>query len=37
MTRIECDTLLPFFGLTMKLGPVANLGEPHENTDSGGY
>ncbi len=24
--RIECDALLPFFGLTMKLGPVANWG-----------
>jgi thioredoxin reductase (NADPH) len=24
--RIECDTMLPFFGLTMKLGPVANWG-----------
>jgi thioredoxin reductase (NADPH) len=23
---IECDVLLPFFGLTMKLGPVANWG-----------
>ncbi len=22
----ECDTMLPFFGLTMKLGPVANWG-----------
>lgn len=29
---IECDTLLPFFGLTMKLGPVANWGlNLHEN------
>lgn len=26
MTRVECDTLLPFFGLTMKLGPVADWG-----------
>jgi thioredoxin reductase (NADPH) len=25
-SRIECDALLPFFGLTMKLGPVANWG-----------
>jgi thioredoxin reductase (NADPH) len=25
-TKIECDTMLPFFGLTMKLGPVANWG-----------
>jgi thioredoxin reductase (NADPH) len=24
--RVECDMLLPFFGLTMKLGPVANWG-----------
>ena len=24
--EIECDTLLPFFGLTMKLGPIANFG-----------
>lgn len=24
--RIECDAVLPFFGLTMKLGPVANWG-----------
>jgi len=23
---IESDTLLPFFGLTMKLGPIANFG-----------
>ncbi|PZP57410.1 MAG: ferredoxin--NADP(+) reductase [Micavibrio aeruginosavorus] len=23
---IECDTLLPFYGLTMKLGPIANFG-----------
>jgi len=25
-TEVECDTLLPFFGLTMKLGPIANFG-----------
>ncbi|MDX2095724.1 MAG: NAD(P)/FAD-dependent oxidoreductase [Alphaproteobacteria bacterium] len=25
-TRLACDALLPFFGLTMKLGPVANFG-----------
>jgi thioredoxin reductase (NADPH) len=25
-TRLACDILLPFFGLTMKLGPVANFG-----------
>ncbi len=24
--EIACDTLLPFFGLTMKLGPIANFG-----------
>ncbi len=29
---IECDGLLPFFGLTMKLGPIANFGlNLHEN------
>ena len=29
---IGCDALLPFFGLTMKLGPVANFGlNLHEN------
>jgi len=26
LTKIECDTLLPFFGLTMKLGPIADWG-----------
>lgn len=26
LTEIECDTLLPFFGLTMKLGPIAEFG-----------
>lgn len=31
-SRIACDALLPFFGLTMKLGPVANFGlNLHEN------
>ncbi|MCB1532567.1 MAG: NAD(P)/FAD-dependent oxidoreductase [Alphaproteobacteria bacterium] len=30
--EIECDCLLPFFGLTMKLGPIANFGlNLHEN------
>lgn len=30
--EIECDVLLPFFGLTMKLGPIANFGlNLHEN------
>jgi thioredoxin reductase (NADPH) len=28
---IECDTLLPFFGLTMKLGPVGEWGLKLEN------
>ena len=26
LDRIECDAMLPFFGLTMKLGPVADWG-----------
>jgi len=26
MKTLECDTLLPFFGLTMKLGPIAEFG-----------
>jgi thioredoxin reductase (NADPH) len=26
MSSLACDTVLPFFGLTMKLGPVANWG-----------
>lgn len=31
-TQIDCDILLPFFGLTMKLGPVADFGiNLHEN------
>ena len=30
--RIDCNMMLPFFGLTMKLGPVANWGiNLHEN------
>jgi thioredoxin reductase (NADPH) len=29
--KITCDTMLPFFGLTMKLGPVANWGIELEN------
>ncbi len=29
---IECDTLMPFYGLTMKLGPIADFGlNLHEN------
>ncbi len=32
LKTIECDCLLPFFGLTMKLGPIANFGlSLHEN------
>ena len=31
MSQIRCDTMLPFFGLTMKLGPVANWGLQLEN------
>ncbi|MFQ5626271.1 MAG: NAD(P)/FAD-dependent oxidoreductase [Methyloligellaceae bacterium] len=26
ISRLDCDTLLPFFGLTMKLGPIADWG-----------
>lgn len=29
--KVECNTMLPFFGLTMKLGPVANWGVKLEN------
>jgi thioredoxin reductase (NADPH) len=29
--EIACDAILPFFGLTMKLGPVANWGINLEN------
>jgi thioredoxin reductase (NADPH) len=30
--HIPCDAMLPFFGLTMKLGPIANFGlNLHEN------
>jgi thioredoxin reductase (NADPH) len=30
--QVPCDTLLPFYGLTMKLGPVANFGiNLHQN------
>jgi thioredoxin reductase (NADPH) len=31
MSKVTCDTMLPFFGLTMKLGPVANWGLQLEN------
>jgi thioredoxin reductase (NADPH) len=30
-SKVDCDTMLPFFGLTMKLGPVANWGVALEN------
>jgi thioredoxin reductase (NADPH) len=26
VSKVDCDTMLPFFGLTMKLGPVADWG-----------
>ena len=31
--EIACDALLPFFGLTMKLGPVANWGFELKNNE----
>ena len=31
ISKVDCDTMLPFFGLTMKLGPVANWGIALEN------
>ena len=31
ISKVECNTMLPFFGLTMKLGPVANWGVKLEN------
>ena len=31
MIEHDCDMLLPFFGLTMKLGPIANFGINFEN------
>jgi len=31
VAQIACDAMLPFFGLTMKLGPVANWGIDLEN------
>ncbi len=33
ISDLECDTLLPFFGLTMKLGPVANWGFELKNNE----
>jgi thioredoxin reductase (NADPH) len=29
--KVNCNTMLPFFGLTMKLGPIANWGVQLEN------
>ncbi len=29
--KVNCNTMLPFFGLTMKLGPIANWGVSLEN------
>jgi thioredoxin reductase (NADPH) len=31
MSKVDCDTILPFFGLTMKLGPVAKWGVALDN------
>jgi len=31
LTRVDCNAMLPFFGLTMKLGPIANWGVSLEN------
>ena len=33
LSEIACDALLPFFGLTMKLGPVANWGFELQNNE----
>ncbi len=33
VTELACDALLPFFGLTMKLGPVANWGFELKNNE----
>jgi thioredoxin reductase (NADPH) len=33
MHELACDALLPFFGLTMKLGPVANWGFELKNNE----
>ena len=30
-SKVDCDMMLPFFGLTMKLGPVANWGVALDN------
>ena len=31
VSKVECNAMLPFFGLTMKLGPIANWGIRLEN------
>ena len=31
MTKVDCNAMLPFFGLTMKLGPIAEWGLKLEN------
>src|SRR5262249_4918133 len=31
-SSLDCEAVLPFFGLTMKLGPVANWGVTLENS-----
>ncbi|WP_458760275.1 NAD(P)/FAD-dependent oxidoreductase [Afipia sp. TerB] len=31
MSKVECNTILPFFGLTMKLGPIADWGIKLDN------
>jgi thioredoxin reductase (NADPH) len=31
VSKVDCDTMLPFFGLTMKLGPVAKWGVALDN------
>jgi thioredoxin reductase (NADPH) len=33
MGELDCDVILPFFGLTMKLGPVANWGFELKNNE----
>jgi len=33
MADVECDVMLPFFGLTMKLGPVSNWGFQLKNNE----
>ena len=33
MVDVACDVMLPFFGLTMKLGPVANWGFELKNNE----